>query len=421
MTSSQLRSLEIVQESSFCGLSASETSPNSSGLTYSAVDFLDLTQLIVDGESLVDDASGLRGGLYSNPVRPVVIDGETPVRGTFSFDFYLRGWESTDPGIIALLKTRFDLTSSASASATISTATSSSQAVTTSAAINTAAGGVCFANHNELNIYGYVCAYSSGTSFTVTPNIVSRGAAPSDDIDGCWTLKLPTQGLPATTSSCAIKITGQGWTQECFGCTLTSLSMTSAADSRGVRCTATVDCAYVRYTQSGTPKVIAADSDLGVLHQLSSPLALGSPFDLTTGSFGSGSAASTLSTLPSQCVDEWTCTIEFTTAFSSCGSYIVGRNRAETVSATATLEMSLANITSYSDLKAQYVGEKGRTVLLGFKGADIGGAICLPAAVISELPAAPDVGSDFARTSVTFQAGPCPVATQPSFVLAFRN
>ena len=46
---------------------------------------------------------------------------------------------------------------------------------------------------------------------------------------------------------------------------------------------------------------------------------------------------------------------------------------------------------------------------------------CLPAAVISELPAAPDVGSDFARTSVTFQAGPCPVATQPSFVLAFRN
>ena len=156
MSSTQLRSLEIAPESSFCGLSASQTTPTDAGLTYTSVDFLDLTQLLVEGEALVDDPSGLRGGVYSNPVRPVDIGDETPVRGSFSFDFYLRGWESSDGGIVDLLKTRFDLTSSAATSATIATATTSSQAVTCSTAISTSAGGVVCAEHDGLRIYGYV-------------------------------------------------------------------------------------------------------------------------------------------------------------------------------------------------------------------------------------------------------------------------
>lgn len=421
MSSTQLRSLEIAQETTFCGLSASQTTPTDTGLSYTVVDFLDLTQLLVEGEALVDDPSGLRGGLYSNPVRPVDIGGDTPVRGSFSFDFYLRAWESSDHGIVDLLKTRFDLTASASVSSTISTATDSTQAVTCSTAVSTSAGGVVCAEHDGLRIYGYVCAYTSGTSHVVTPNLVSRGAAIGDAYDGCWTLKLPTQGLPSTASSVAIKITGQGWTQKCYGCTLTSLSMTGGGDSRGVRCTATVDCAYVETTTSGTPQVLASDSSLSVLHQLASPLGLGEDFALTTGTFASGVDADTLSTLPSQCVDEWTCTIEFTTAFASCGSYIVGRSRAETVQANITLAMSLGSLAAYTEFESQWQSQNARTVLLGFSGDGVGGAIAIPAAVVSEFTPAPDLGSDFARTSITLAPGPCPVTSQPCFVLAFRN
>lgn len=421
MSSTQLRSLEIAPETSFCGLSASATTPNDTGLSYTAVDFLDLTQLLVEGEALVDDPSGLRGGLYSNPVRPVDIGGDTPVRGSFSFDFYLRGWGSSDAGIIDLLKTRFDLSASASASSTIATATSGTQAVTCSTAVNTASGGVVCAEHDGLRIYGYVCAYTSGTSQVVTPNLVARGADVGDDYDGCWTLKLPTQGLPATTSSVAIKITGQGWTQKCYGCTLTSLSLAGGGDSRAVRCTATVDCAYVETTTSGTPQVLASDSTLGVLHQLASPLGLGEDFSLSTATFAAGTDADSLSVLPSQCVDEWTCNIEFTTAFASCGSYIVGRSRAETVQANVTLQLSLGSLAAYSVLKTQWQSQHARTVLLGFAGDNIGGAIAIPAAVVSEFTPAPDLGSDFARTSVTLAPGPCPALTQPCFVLALRD
>lgn len=421
MSSTQLRSLAIAPETSFCGLTTSVTAPTDSGLTYAVVDFLDLTQLLVEGEPLVDDPSGLRGGVYSNPVRPVLINTETPVRGSFSFDFYLRAWESSDHGIVDLLKTRFDLTASAATSSEISAATTSSQAVTCDTSINTAAGGVVCANNGDIRIYGYVCAYTSGTSQVVTPNIISRGASVGDSYDGCWTLKIPTQGLPATTSSVAIKIVGQGWTQTCLGCTLTSLSLSSGSDSRGVRCTATVDCAYVTVTQSGTPQVIAEDATVPVLHQLSAPLGLGVSFSLTTASFASGTAAASISALPSQCIDEWTCNIEFTTAFSSCGSYIVGRNRAETVQANITLQMSLASLSAFTEFQSQWQSQEARTVLLGFNGDDVGGAIAIPAAIVSEWTDAPDMGSDFARTSVTLAPGPCPIATQPCFLLALRD
>lgn len=427
MSSTQLRSLEIATETNFCGLSSSYTSPNVTGLTFYAVDYLDLSQLLVDGEPLANDPSGMKGGSYSMPARPIYLSNATPVRGSLSFDFYLRGWESTDPGIVALLKTRFNQTSSASVTtSTISTATTSTQAVTASAAINTAAGGVCMALHNDVAIYGYVCAYSSGTSFTATPNIVSRGAATSDKINGCWTLALPTAGLPATTSTVAIKITGQGWTQTLMGCSLTSLTMNSSSDSRGVRCTATVDVAYVSFATSGTPKVIAADATTGVLSQLASPLGLGEVFALTTGSFGSGAAATTSSAFPSICVDEWSLSVEFSTAFSSCGSYMTGRSKSETTSVTATLELTLGDSSTFSVFKSQWVQQKARTAILGFNGVDdngdtIGGAIVFPAAVVSEFNDALDMSSDFVRTKVTLAAGPCPISTQPSFVLALRN
>ena len=266
-----------------------------------------------------------------------------------------------------------------------------------------------------------VSTATSGTSHTVTPNIAARGADVGDSYDGCWTLKLPTQGLPSTTSSVAIKITGQGWTQKCYGCTLTSLSLAGGGDSRAVRCTATVDCAYVETVTSGTPQVLASDSSLGVLHQLASPLGLGEDFALTTATFSAGTDADSLSALPSQCVDEWTCSIEFSTAYSSCGSYIVGRSRAETVQAAVTLQLSLGSLAAYSALHSQWQSQTARTVLLGFSGNSIGGAIAIPAAVVSEFTPAPDLSSDFARTTVTLAPGPCPVATQPCFVLAIRN
>lgn len=423
MSSSQLRSIEIATESTFCGLSASSTQPNSTGLSFTAVDFLDAGQLIVEGDVVSDDPSGLLGGGYTNPARPVALSGSVLSRGSFSFDFYLRPWGPSDTGIPELLKTRFDTGTGASGS-TISTGTTSTQAITTSAAVTTSAGGVCSVITDDgTTLYGYVCAYSSGTSFTLTPNVISRGAAIGDDIDGCWTLKIPTAGLPATTSTCCIRIKGNNWSQELYGCTLTSLTMAGSSDSRAVRCTATVDVAAISTAvTSTTPLTVAADSALGVLHQLNSPLALSTTFALNPGSFASGFANNTsTATLPSQCVDEWSLSVEFNTAFSSCGSYVVGRSKSETTSINTTLELHVGGTALYSALQTQFKDQKACNLILGMTANDEGrGAIVIPAAVISEFTPAPDLGSDFVRTAVTFASGPCPVSTQPCFVIALE-
>lgn len=423
MSSTSLRSIEIATETSFCGLTSSTPHPTATGLTFTAIDFLDAGQLIVEGDPLLDDPSGMIGGGYSMPARPVEAGGSTVVRGSFSFDFYLRPWGSTAKGIPELLKTRFD-TGSGSSSSTISTATSASQAVTTGASVTTAAGGVCAVETTtETILFGYVCAYTSGTSFVLTPNIVSRGADVGDSIDGCWTLKLPTAGLPATSATCAIRITGDNWSQTLYGCSLTSLTMSGSSDSRAVRCTATIDVAFVStQISSSTPLTSAPDQTLGVLHQLNSPLALSTTFALGSPSFGSGFAPnSATQTLPGQCVDEWSLSIEFNTAFSSCGSFGVGRSRAETTSITTTLEMHLGGSGLYSAINNQWIGETACNLILGFTSSDGGrGAIVIPAAIVSEFTPAPDVGSDFVRTAVTFAPGPNPTQTQPCFLLALE-
>lgn len=424
MSSTQLRSIEIATETSFCGLTTTNSTPNVTGLTFTAIDFLDAGQLIVEGEPLLDDPSGLIGGGYSMPARPVVNGTNPIVRGSFSFDFYLRPWASAAKGIVELLKTRFDQVSG-SGSSTIATGTSSSQAITTAASVTTSAGGVCAAeSDNGATLYGYVCGYSSGTSFSLTPNIIARGAATSDTLNACWTLKIPSAGLPTTTSTCAIKIKGDNWSQTLYGCTLTSLSMTGSSDSRAVRCTATVDVAFVESSvASSTPITASGDLTLGVYHQLSSPLALSTTFALGDSGFTSGYANNSSTTsLPGQCVDEWNLNIEFNTAFSSCGSYSLGRGKAETTSINTTLELSVGGTALYSALQLQWREQKACNLILGFTASDGGqGAIVFPAAVVSEFNAAPDVGSDFVRTTITMAPGPNPVSSQPALVLALRE
>lgn len=422
MSSSQLRSLSIATESSFCGLTASNQTPTSSGLTFTVVDVLDIGQLIVEGEAVADDPSAMRGGSYSMPARPVFQDGKPVARGSFSFDFYLKGWSSTDKGIPELLKTRFD-TTAGSGFESLSTATSGSQAVTVAGSVTTSAGGVCVVESDAGSVFGLVCSYTSATSFSLTPNIVSRGADPGNDLSVCWTLSLPTAGLPSTSSTCCIKITGQGWTQTLYGCSLTSLSMSGSSDSRGVRCSATVDVAFVdTVVNSGTPAVLAADADAPILHQLGSPLALSTTFYLSTGGFASGfTPNSNTMTAPGQCVDEWTLNIEFATSFSSCGSFYVGRSRSETTSVTTTLELHIGATALYSDFVSQWESLMACNAILGFTGAnDARGAIVLPAAVVSEFTPAPDLGSDFVRTSITLAAGPCPTSSIPAVVIALR-
>lgn len=423
MSSTALRSIEIATESSFCGLTSSNSTPNVTGLSFTAIDFLDAGQLLVEGDPLLDDPSGMIGGGYSMPARPVANGSAPIVRGSFSFDFYLRPWSATAKGIPELLKTRFDV-GSGSSSSTISSGTTSSQAITTAASVTTGAGGVCsIVATSGATLFGYVCSYTSGTSFVLTPNVISRGATTGDAIDGCWSLRIPTAGLPAASSTCAIRIKGCDWSQTLYGCSLTSLSMSGSSDSRAVRCTATIDVAYVSSSvASGSPVASAPDQSLGVLHQLNSPLALSASFDLGAAGFTSGYApnAST-QTLPGQCVDEWSLNIEFTTAFSSCGSYSLGRSRSETTSITTTLEMHIGGTALYSAINSQWINQQACNLILGLTSSDGGkGAIVLPAAIVSEFTPAPDLGSEFVRTSATFAPGPNPQTTQPCLVLALE-
>lgn len=423
MSSTSIRRLEIATETSFCGLSGTSASPSISGLTFDAVDFLDVSQIFCEGEVVADDPSAARGGGYTLPQRPLATSGTTPnKRGSFSFDFYLRPWAlSATKGIPALLKTRFAYTS-ATGSSTISTL--STNAVTPSAACGAALGGICACETDAgQNIYGVVCSYTSATSFSVTPQLGQRGVTTGDPIQCCPLLSLPTQGMPSATSTVAIKITGATWSQVLYGCSLTGLSMSGSTDSRGVRCTATIDVAYVGDTfapsTSNTIGTTTTDGNLDIFHQLSSPIGIGDAYGLGS-SFSSGEAAVLYSSAP--CVDEWTLNIEFTTAFSNCGNYVVGRGPAEVTDVAASLELTFGGQAAITELRNQWLAEQARTVVLGFSSANgAQGAVALPAAVITDGMDQPDVSSEIVKTKVTFGAGPCSTTTIGSVLLGIAE
>lgn len=418
MSSTQIRQMGIATETTFCGLSSSSAVPTDAGLSYDLVDFLDVSQIFCEGEVLADDPSAARGGGYTLPMRPLSNNGNANKRGSFSFDFYLRPWDLTATrGIPALLKTRFGFTS-ASGSSTVSTI--SGNAVTTAAACGAALGGICACTTaTPQEIYGVVCDYTSATSFTVTPKLGQRGVATSDAVKCCPLLSLPTSGLPTSTATVAIKISGATWQQILYGCTLTSLSMSGSSDSRGVRCSATVDVAYIGETFNAntvnTIGGVTSDGTLDIFHQLSSPIGLGAAYDLSDG-FASGEDAALYN--PAPCVDEWTLNIDFTTAFSNCGNYVVGRGPAEVTDLTSTLELTFGGQAAIDSLRSQWLGESARTVVIGFSSPNgAKAAVAMPSAVITDGLDQPDLSGDMVKTKVTFSAGPCPTTTIGSLLI----
>lgn len=426
MTSKNLRSLEIAEETTFATLTDFRSIPSHEESDWEAVDFAQLDQLAIDPETLMDDPSALRSGGHMMPARPVVSSAGTISHGTLSFDFYLRPWKVTEGSGLKLLLASVMGDQECSASAVGSgTIAAETQTVTTSDASDYGAGDVCICSQTATKrAHVALCTAGGTTSITLSPNLAMQGLDGETAVSlypcDAWTI--PTVGIPEAMTV-SLRIKGDGWSQTCYGCRLTALTMTSASDSRGVLCSATVDCAYVvtEVDSSIKPAATTVDGTLPIMHQLASPLVIGAPFALGDASFASGHAAASIGA----CVDEWTLSITWQTAHSACGNYILGRGPEETTGVETSLELHLHEDadTLYSQLETMWSSQKAATVGLGFTSADLQNsmALVLPAAVVTDFTPALDLGGDVVRVAVTFGAGPCPISSIPCLMLASCN
>lgn len=419
MSSSSIRSLEIAKESTYCSLSNGV--PSTSGLSFQAVEFIDASQVTPVAETVLDTPNGSRGGLYSNP--PEILQsgsGYIIKRGTMTIDFYLRscGTSALTDGMRALFGTRFSFSSGSGNESTVSSVTTNTVVVAQSTFCSV--GDVVAFQKSEDGpaYYAHVVSVSSASSqSTLTIDPPLTGLVTQGDYVSCLKdFRLPSFGgdplknggsSPYNTSqppTVAMRITGDGWSQVCYGCQMTALTISGTdGDSRAVKCSATINVPCAIDGGSLTP---AVGQKYGgpIEHSLAAPITISSGFTSTA-----PTSSITSSTPP--CVDQWSLTLTWTCESSACGNIWVGKAPLEAVSMDASLDLMLGGTTKQTALidelkSGDYVG-----VSLGLSGniveAESGGAIVIPAAFVSDGSVSTvDLGAGFVRTHCVMGIGP---------------
>ena len=420
MSSSSIRSLEIAKESSYCSLGSNGV-PSTSGLSFQAVEFIDASQVTPVSDTVLDQPNGARGGLYANPPEILQTTSGTIIkRGTMTIDFYLRssGSSAITDGIRALLGTRFVSSSPTENKSTVSSASSNS--IVVGMASFAAVGDIIGVQKSPdaPTYYAHVLTTSSATNqttITVDPPLTGLVNA-SDKISVLNDFRLPSFGgdplknggsSPYNTSqppTVALRIIGDGWSQVCYGCQMTGLTISGTdGDSRAVKCSATINVACAIDSGSGTP-VVGQKYGGPIEHSLAAPITISSGFTTTA-----PTSSITSSTPP--CVDQWTLTLTWTCESSACGNIWVGKAPLEAVSMEASLDVMLGGTSKQASLVTELKAGEYVGVSLGFSGdmdgQTSGGAVVIPAAFVSDGSVSTvDLGAGFVRTHCVFGIGP---------------
>lgn len=424
MPSSAIRRLEIAGESSYMSR-GSDGEPSIDGLNFESVELANATSVVAIGNTQTLDVDTSSGGFGHVPGEALMdpVSG-LPVRsGSMSIEFYLRGGlQTAKKGLRRLLSSRLKTTS---ASASVGSASVSTAGVVT---VSTALGSGKFDAYTLPDgrvTYG-ITTNSSGAVTPATQHdtgYTGRGITATSGTSLLSQWEQPSSGgdpIPLGSGTVALRLTGDGWQQVCFGCAMTALTITADGDGRAIKCTATVDCPYV----ADIPMEDIVDPDWPtvtegpVLHSLGSPLLC---YDgQATGDNPTWDEA--------YCVASWTLTMTWTTAGSACGSFWAGRAPLEATALDTTLQMTIGHPSDISRdfFAGAWQGGHKISITLPF-GGDLssgasprpwGGAIVIPAAYVSNGDVLiPDLGSDAIQTTVELKAGQPASSTLPLIML----
>lgn len=422
MPSSAIRRLEIAGESSYMSR-GSDGEPTIDGLNFESVELADATQVVAIGNTQTLDVDTSSGGFGHVPGEALIdpVSG-LPVRsGTMTVDFYLRGGlQTANKGLRRLLSSRLKLTSAAAS--VVSSSVSTAGVVTVSTALGTGKFDAYTLPDGRVT-YG-VTTNATGTvtpATTHSATYTGRGISATSGSSLLSQWEQPASGgdpIPLGSGTVALRITGDGWQQVCFGCAMTALTITADGDGRAIKCSATIDCPYVAdvpMEDMETPDWPTV-TEGPVLHSLGSPL-------LCTYTNGENPAWD-----EAYCVASWTLTLSWTTAGSACGSYWAGRAPLEATALDATLQMTIGHPSEASRQFFADAWQSGSKIAITLPfGGDLssgasprpwGGAVVIPAAYVSNGDVLiPDLGSDAIQTTVELKAGQPASSSLPIIML----
>ena len=417
MASSNIRALEIAPEPSYCNLI--DGYPSTSGLDFTAVEFIDASQITPISDTFQDTEGG-RSGYYANPPEPLVSsDGDIVRRGTITLDFYLRPRGTSDllDGLRVLLGTRFKAVEKSSDSYDI--VSISNNVITFTDDSGLSVGDVLCIPKGSQVFYTHVINVSVNASSQQVCTVIPSLAGLVEAGDSAYVMcrfELPSKGgdpvrggniSPLSTTSqpsVALRLTGDGWRQVCFGCVLTALTITgTGTDTRSVKCSATIDVAFAKDISSTTDYPLPERSGGKILHSLAAPLVISDSYlnSPPTGNYASN---------PGQCVDSWTLTLNWTCEGATCGNTYVGRAPLEATNLEATLELILGGMTTLSQFAYnRWITMQKTGLSLGFNTTEednCGGCIIIPAAIVKDgTVATVDLGAGFIRTHINLSPG----------------
>lgn len=431
MPSSAIRRLEIAKESNY--MSRFDGLPDADELSWSPVSIADASQLVAVGTTTTTQYDASKPGFGSFPGAALVDPqlGKPVKSGTITIDWLLRGGLSADSelkSMLLLLGTRMShaqRTKGVVASGAVSQygqpTFSATQASPRFFAYELADGRV---------EYGVARAGTAPTSeprpdlvsaMTGTKMITADAESSSGTLYEYWLKPIGGEAALDYLSAggrytVALRLTGDGWQQVCFGCSMTALTISADGDGRAIKLSATIDCPCVVDVDPDAINTPAWPdvTDGPVLHSLGSPAIINA-----TG------FASPLTIEQSWCIAAWSLTLTWTTAGAACGSYWQGRAPLEATNLDAQLSLTIGHPSEDSRLMFTRWWEQQTllTVSLPFGGdldAEIpyGGAlICLNCYVTSGDVSNPDLSGDLIQTTVTLGLSTAGVEDVPMAIL----
>ena len=410
MPSSAIKRLEIAKESSYCNRNSSGV-PSTTGLTFAPVEFADAAQVVAVGNTTTTQATASHPGFVTYPGDPLIDPTvDQAVRsGTLTIDFYLRGGltSSTESqSLLLLFGTRLRRKYESATYAATTTISTAGQP--------TFGSSVTFPAFFGYNLPDGRVSYGVTTSTGATPAAEPRpsydsalttaaiypGGSGTGYIAGYYVQAGGgEQALDYSTGryTVALRISGDGWQQVCYGCSLTALTISADGDGRAIKCSCTIDCPCVLDVETPVAGTWPTVSGGPVLHSLGSPAvinAAGSATDFET----------------PQCISQWSLSLAWTTAGAACGTYWQGRAPLEGTNLDAQLTLTIGRDAAES---REFFAEawKNRTPIglsLPFGGQitsgtnKFGGALVFPAAYVANGDVLiQDVSSDLIQTNVT--------------------